>query len=74
MNIEWKPPAAERLKLNVDSVVTTVTGFGFIGIGGVVRNSKGWVVAAVACQISGFFDPFLAECIALCECLQFCCV
>lgn len=70
-NIGWKPPAVDRLKLNVDAAVTS--GLGFIGIGGVVRNSKGWVVAAIARQISGFFDPFLAECIALRECLQFCC-
>ncbi|PON92384.1 hypothetical protein TorRG33x02_117080 [Trema orientale] len=69
-NIKWKPPEIDKLKLNIYVAVTI--GCSFIGVSGVVRNSKGWVVAAVTHRTISFYDPFIVECIALLECLQFC--
>ncbi|PON83240.1 LOW QUALITY PROTEIN: hypothetical protein TorRG33x02_209440 [Trema orientale] len=66
-----KPPEIRKLKLNVDAAITI--GCGFIGVGGgVVRNSDKWVVAAVARRTTCSFDPFIAERVALHDCLYFC--
>ncbi|PON79073.1 Ribonuclease H-like domain containing protein [Parasponia andersonii] len=69
-NIKSKPPEIRKLTLNVDAAITI--GCGFIGVGGVVRNSDKWVVAAVARRTTCFFDPFIAECVGLHDCLYFC--
>ncbi|PON42145.1 Ribonuclease H-like domain containing protein [Trema orientale] len=69
-NYKWKPPEAGLLKLNIDAAV--VKGYTYVGVGAVVRDHWGPIVAAVATRLVGSFGVFIAECLALREGLQFC--
>uniref|UniRef100_A0A803Q9K5 RNase H type-1 domain-containing protein n=1 Tax=Cannabis sativa TaxID=3483 RepID=A0A803Q9K5_CANSA len=51
--IPWKPPDVNCLKMNVDAAVNAMDKV--LGIGAVVRNCKGEVVAALSKSIQGHF-------------------
>ncbi|KAM6563586.1 hypothetical protein CsatB_023584 [Cannabis sativa] len=51
--IPWKPPSLHKLKLNVDVAVNTVDKI--LGVGAIVRDHDGQVVAALSKPIQGCF-------------------
>lgn len=55
--------------LNVDT--TTIPKGSHLGIGAVIRDSRGLVVGAMPKKLRGSFDAFIIECLALREGLQF---
>lgn len=65
----WKVPDAGCLKLNVDAGLRV--GGCFAGAGGVVRDLNGTVIACFAKKLVGSFSPYVAECLALREGLEF---
>ncbi|PON83892.1 Ribonuclease H-like domain containing protein [Trema orientale] len=58
------------LKVNIDAAVKRDSPH--VGVGIIVRDNFGMIVAAVTRKITGFFSPFLAECIAVRDGLHFC--
>ncbi|PON65031.1 hypothetical protein PanWU01x14_119480 [Parasponia andersonii] len=56
------PLELSLLKLNMDATVNSSEGT--IGVGALIRNDKGFVVAAIAKKR---FDPYIAECLAIRE-------
>lgn len=66
---KWRAPNEGCLKMNVDASV--VAGMDKIGPGAVIRDSQGFVMGAMSKSVSGIFSPFLAECMAIREGLQF---
>ena len=42
-----------------------------MAIGGVIRNDKGVVLGAMAMKLSGKYDPYIAECMAIRQGLWF---
>ncbi|GMN60070.1 hypothetical protein TIFTF001_029170 [Ficus carica] len=56
-------------KLNVDAAISK--NYNFAGIGAVIRDSSGALVACFLPTVQGFFSPHIAECLALREGLQF---
>ncbi|GMN53271.1 hypothetical protein TIFTF001_022415 [Ficus carica] len=66
---KWRAPNEGCLKMNVDASV--VAGLDKIGPGAVIRDSHGFVMGAMSKSVSGIFSPFLAECMATREGLQF---
>ncbi|GMN36179.1 hypothetical protein TIFTF001_005799 [Ficus carica] len=65
----WKVPAAGCLKLNDDAGL--IVGGSFAGAGGVVRDLNGTVIACFAKKLVGSFSPYVAECLAFREGLEF---
>ena len=61
----WCPPPIDTLKLNSDASVRD--GFDFIGLGAVIRNYKGEIVAAIFKPLQGDFSAELGEFLALRE-------
>lgn len=57
----WRAPAENLLKLNVEASV--IPGRGRIGVGGVIRDSSGFVLGAFSKLVSGNFSPFAEECL-----------
>ncbi|GMN71738.1 hypothetical protein TIFTF001_055958 [Ficus carica] len=66
---KWKKPTGGSLKLNVDTLVRM--GNDEVGIGAIIRDSEGMVVAGFGRRVTGFFSPHIAECLALREGLSF---
>ncbi|PON60459.1 Ribonuclease H-like domain containing protein [Parasponia andersonii] len=62
----WSPPSLNQFKLNVDAAAVN-NHDGEVGIGAVMRGSRGQVYGAMATKIYGHFNPLLAECLALRE-------
>ncbi|XVF37305.1 hypothetical protein REPUB_Repub19eG0134700 [Reevesia pubescens] len=65
----WLPPTRDNVKINFDAAIFNERNA--IGIGVVIRNSKGEVLALCSSKIQGISDPFVAECSALSEALTF---
>ncbi|KAK0604832.1 hypothetical protein LWI29_019932 [Acer saccharum] len=61
----WCAPPPGSLKLNSDTAVKN--GKGFIGVGAVIRDNSGKVVAAISKPVCGNFSAELGELIALQE-------
>ncbi|GMN70202.1 hypothetical protein TIFTF001_039242 [Ficus carica] len=59
----WKAPMSGLLKLNADASV--FKDCDVVGIGGIIRNSEGQVIGAIAKKLSGLFFPYAAECLAI---------
>uniref|UniRef100_A0A803P119 Uncharacterized protein n=1 Tax=Cannabis sativa TaxID=3483 RepID=A0A803P119_CANSA len=68
MNKSWQPPPHGQLKLNVDAALDSAAGV--MGIGGIVRDSNGNVVAAISKSIRGCFQVKEIEAHAISLCLQ----
>ncbi|GMN68400.1 hypothetical protein TIFTF001_037459 [Ficus carica] len=66
---QWQPPSLGHLKLNVDAGCREECGF--VGVGAVVRDSDGVVIACLARKLVGSFPPLTAEFLALREGLEF---
>lgn len=64
----WKEPPPGCLKLNVDAAVKT--GFGYAGIGAVIRDAAGVVVSCLSKRVAELFSPHVAEFIAMREGLE----
>ncbi|KAK3204777.1 hypothetical protein Dsin_018823 [Dipteronia sinensis] len=64
-SISWSPPQAGMLKLNSDASVRQ--GSHRCRVGAVIRDDKGWVVAAVSKSLDGNFSPEIGELVALRE-------
>ncbi|GMN19645.1 hypothetical protein TIFTF001_046975 [Ficus carica] len=62
-------PPGEDLKLNVDAVVRSDSGF--FGVGAIIRDAQGVVRACLAKKILEAHSPFVAECQASREGLEF---
>ncbi|PON62031.1 Ribonuclease H-like domain containing protein, partial [Trema orientale] len=67
--LNWEAPPLAQLKFNVDAAVNSTTGC--IGIGAVIRDSKGTVCGALSTKIKGYLSAYIAECFALCAGLRF---
>ena len=65
---KWKKPLFGFLKLNVDA---SVVKHGSRGLGAVVRDFQGNALGIMAKRVDGCFSPYMAECLALLEGLQF---
>ncbi|KAK3225142.1 hypothetical protein Dsin_005004 [Dipteronia sinensis] len=63
--ITWSPPQVGTLKLNSDASVRQ--GSHRCGVEAVIRDDKGWVVAAVSKSLAGNFSLEIGELIALRE-------
>ena len=59
----WAPPPQGTLKLNTD--VSVLPNFEFIGVGGVIRDSSGAVFGAFAERIPGTYGISMGECLAM---------
>ncbi|GMN50849.1 hypothetical protein TIFTF001_020005 [Ficus carica] len=68
-SVRWSPPPGEDLKLNVDAVVRSDSGF--FGVGAIIRDAQGVVRACLAKRILEAHSPFVVECLALREGLEF---
>ena len=68
-SVRWSPPPGEDLKLNVDIVVLRAAGF--FGVGAIIRDAQGVERARLAKTILEAHSPFVAECLALREGLEF---
>jgi hypothetical protein len=66
----WAAPGAGRLKVNWDASLNRIAGL--MGLGVVVRDENGLVVAAQSKTIRGNFDPPMAEARAALLAIQFC--
>uniref|UniRef100_A0A803PJL2 Reverse transcriptase domain-containing protein n=1 Tax=Cannabis sativa TaxID=3483 RepID=A0A803PJL2_CANSA len=66
----WSPPPPGLLKLNVDASVSKVNGK--VGFGGIIRNSEGLVVAALAHPYNGGGAVATLEAKALLTLLRWC--
>uniref|UniRef100_A0A803QQI6 Reverse transcriptase zinc-binding domain-containing protein n=1 Tax=Cannabis sativa TaxID=3483 RepID=A0A803QQI6_CANSA len=64
----WRPPDSNQFKLNVDATVDSSKGV--IGVGAVIRDSNGAVVAALSKKIIGNFSSHEMEATALCRSLN----
>ncbi|KAK6124264.1 hypothetical protein DH2020_042016 [Rehmannia glutinosa] len=62
-SVKWSPPNFGELKLNVDASVYTDQVM--IGVGAVVRDSNGIVIACMSKSILGVFDVTTSEAIAM---------
>uniref|UniRef100_A0A803NTZ9 RNase H type-1 domain-containing protein n=1 Tax=Cannabis sativa TaxID=3483 RepID=A0A803NTZ9_CANSA len=51
--VPWKPPLLNKLKLNVDAAINTADKI--LGIGAIIRNHDGQVVAALSKPVQGCF-------------------
>lgn len=60
--LPWKPPDHGSLKINVDAAVNAA--LDYIGVGVVILDGFGVVVAALARRIFGKFSPHVGECLA----------
>lgn len=69
LHVGWSLPPPSSLKLNVDAAVDTFSRL--IGIGAIIRDVIGGVVAALFTGYMGHFGAFLAECVAVREGLKF---
>ncbi|KAK0603295.1 hypothetical protein LWI29_003462 [Acer saccharum] len=63
--IDWVPPPLGALKLNTDVAIRD--GFPFIGLGAVIRDHNGDVLAAVSKPMIGLFNAEIGEFLALRE-------
>ncbi|KAK3221404.1 hypothetical protein Dsin_008429 [Dipteronia sinensis] len=61
----WIPPDVGLLKLNSDVGINK--GGLFCGVGAVIRDDKGWVVAALSKPVHGNLSPEAGELVALRE-------
>ncbi|KAK0592170.1 hypothetical protein LWI29_014441 [Acer saccharum] len=61
----WCPSPIDTLKLNSDASIRD--GFHFIGLGAVIRNHKGEIVATISKPLQGSFSVDLGEFLALRE-------
>ncbi|KAK0584714.1 hypothetical protein LWI29_017547 [Acer saccharum] len=61
----WNPPPKGSLKLNTDVAIRK--GHQFIGVGGVIRDGRGKIIAAVYKAVDGLFSAEIGECMALQE-------
>ncbi|XP_062171126.1 uncharacterized protein LOC133876913 [Alnus glutinosa] len=67
----WKPPVAGFLKVNWDASLNVKSEL--VGLGCVIRNVEGFVVAAKCCVRKSVVDPVCAEAMATLVALDFCC-
>ncbi|GMN38536.1 hypothetical protein TIFTF001_007770 [Ficus carica] len=58
----WSPPRHGVHKINTDANVRKM--HGFIGIGVIIRDVDGMVIAALSKKIMGFFSPLVADSLA----------
>ncbi|KAK3198371.1 hypothetical protein Dsin_021786 [Dipteronia sinensis] len=58
-NVVWKAPAVGFFKINVDAAVSS--SLGLAGVGTVIRDSAGRVLASSVAKLSGVTSPLLAE-------------
>ena len=68
-SVRWSPPPGEDLKLNVDAAVWSDARF--FGVGAIIRDAREVVQACLAKKILIAHSPFVAECLALKEGLEF---
>ena len=66
---EWRPPPQDWFKVNWDGVVNKIKGF--VGMGVVVRDCQGMVVATLRKRKPLITDPFLAESYGALKAVQF---
>ncbi|KAL5802996.1 hypothetical protein ACOSQ4_031301 [Xanthoceras sorbifolium] len=62
-DVKWKPPNAGMFKINTDAGVDVSKGH--IGIGVVIRDHRGFVVALCAQGLDSLFSPSIAEALAI---------
>lgn len=67
--VKWKPPQLGRYKVNTDGAVFTKSKS--VGIGVVVRDSKGEVIAALCKRVAGLMGALETEAIAMEVAVQF---
>ncbi|GMN53123.1 hypothetical protein TIFTF001_022268 [Ficus carica] len=63
VKIPWKPPEHGTWMINVDAAVNEA--LDYIGVGVVIRDGFGVVVAALARRIFGKFSPHVGDCLAV---------
>jgi len=66
----WKPPVAGFLKVNWDASLNINSKL--VGLGCVIRNEEGCVIAAKCCVRKAVVDPVCAEAMAALAALDFC--
>ncbi|KAL5758458.1 hypothetical protein ACOSP7_021069 [Xanthoceras sorbifolium] len=65
----WIAPVEGHIKTNTDASINKEAGF--VGLGGVVRNSSGAVLASSAQRVASPFCPLLAEAVGVLRGLSF---
>ncbi|XVE95529.1 hypothetical protein REPUB_Repub02eG0105300 [Reevesia pubescens] len=68
-NSKWLPPSVGNAKINFDAAI--FNDLDAIRVGVTIRDSSSDVLALLLSKIRGFACPFLAECLALKESLNF---
>ena len=68
-NLKWVPPPQGWFKVNVDGAIFKETNKA--GIGVVVRDSQGWVLAALTEKVDGVQDAEAIEALAIRRAIRF---
>ncbi|XP_050280341.1 uncharacterized protein LOC126721341 [Quercus robur] len=68
-NLKWVPPPKGWFKANVDGTIFKETNKA--GIGVVVRDSQGWVLAALTEKVDGVQDAEVIEALAIRRAIRF---
>jgi hypothetical protein len=67
----WKPPMTSFVKVNWDASLNVNSAL--VGLGCVIRNMDGFVIAAKCCACMAVVDPVCAEAMVAFFALEFCC-
>lgn len=62
-NLKWQPPKALFIKTNWDAAIASLSIY--FGLGGIVRNLDGDILAAFCSNLLGPLKPKIAEAMAL---------
>ena len=61
--IKWKPPDQERYKINCKAVLDN--GDGWVGVGIVIRDASGFIMASCALRFATSIDIWVANALAI---------